>query len=61
MTAEVKEVFKRLQKSPGVSGVRIVMMMMMMLMIMISAVNDYSVVQSRRRPLLVTIYRAFSW
>ena len=25
MTAEVKEVFKRLQKSPGVSGVRIVM------------------------------------
>ena len=41
MTAEVKEVFKRLQKSPGVSGVRIVMMMMMMMIIiMISAVND---------------------
>ena len=40
MTAEVKEVFKRLQKSPGVSGVRIVMMMMMMIIIMISAVND---------------------
>ena len=34
MTAEVKEVFKRLQKSPGVSGVRIVMMIMIMIMIM---------------------------
>ena len=33
MTAEVKEVFKRLQKSPGVSGVRIVMMIMIIMII----------------------------
>ena len=40
MTAEVKEVFKRLQKSPGVSGVRIVMMIMIIIMMMMMMPGD---------------------